>query len=272
MVSTGREKLTRSVIKVMLNNSKSMNNATHALRLLHLRFPAIPLRPRQIPQFRGGVVESVGPDNDLFHNHTPDGADQHRPALIQYRAAKGCAALWGMGEGAQALERWWLSAPDALTFGGRNFPLHAAEVRRENFQLGFAGDWKYYRLHDYLALNAENYQRWLDNPRLVFRAELLESVLTGHLLGFCQAAGWQLPERLEVQLVDIHKRRKSRYHGVDLMAFELSYRCNLLLPEGIALGKAVSHGFGVQWPASRWEEPYETKKLRRTAEVSLSQD
>lgn len=227
---------------------------THPLRLLRLRFPTIPLLPRQIPRFRGGVIESAGRGNDLFHNHKPDGAEQHRPALIQYRVAKGCAALWGMGEGALALERWWLSAPDALHFGGRQYPLQSAEVRRENFQLAMSADWKYYRLHDYLALNAENYHRWLDNPRMVFRAELLETVLTGHLLGFCQSAGWLLPERLEVQVVDIHKRRKTQYHGVDLMAFELSYRCNLLLPDGVALGKAVSHGFGVQWPLLRYEE------------------
>lgn len=236
------------------------------IRLLHLRFPAIPLRPRHVSQFRGGVIESVGLGHDIFHNHQPErDAVHHRPALVQYRVSRRCAALWGMGEGALALEKWWLAAPDALRFGGREYPLHAAEVRRENFQLGYANDWKYYRLHDYLALNAENYRRWIDNPRLVFRAELLESALTGHLLGFCQSAGWQLPQRLEVQVADLHKRCKTRYHGVELMAFELTYRCNLLLPEGIALGKAVSHGFGVQWPAGRWEETRETSAVRRPA-------
>lgn len=234
-----------------------MNNDTHSLRLLSLRFPAIPLYPRRIPQFRGGVIETAGEtaDADLFHNHAPDGADQHRPALIQYRAVQGRACLWGMAAGAQALERWWLSAPDALRFGGRAYPLHAAEVRRETALLGHTqpGQWTYYRLHDYLALNADNYRRWLDTPRLVFRAELLETALAGHLLGFCQNAGWWLDERLEVQVVDVHRRRKTRYHGVELMAFELTYRCNLLLPDGIALGKAVSHGFGVQGLLPRFE-------------------
>ena len=49
--------------------------------------------------------------------------------------------------------------------------------------------------------------------------------------------------------MDLHDRRKTRYHDTELMAFDLCSRCNLLLPEDIALGKAVSHGFGVQWPA-----------------------
>lgn len=247
------------------------NSTTHPLRLLRLRFPNIPLRPRSIPHFRGGVIESAGQANDLFHNHAPDGANQHRPALIQYRVAQGSACLWGMGEGALALERWWLSAPDALTFGGRTYPMQAAEVRRENTQLAMTGEkWKYYRLHDYLPLNAENYRLWLDNPRLIKRVELLEGALTGNLLGFCQAAGWRLPERLEVQVVDIHKRQKTRFHGVELMAFEITYRCNLLLPEGIALGKAVSHGFGVQWPVPRFEET-PAPKARAAAEAVLAE-
>ncbi|MCB0545328.1 MAG: hypothetical protein KDC70_17500 [Saprospiraceae bacterium] len=244
-----------------------MSNKTHSLRLLHLRFPAIPLMPRQISRFRGGVIESA--KNDLFHNHKPDGANEHRPALIQYRVANRCAALWGMGAGALALEHWWLSAPDGLRFGDHQYPLQSAEVHRENFQLAMTGDWKYYRLHDYLALNTENYQRWLNNPRLIFRVELLETALTGHLLGFCQSAGWQLPARLEVQVVDIHKRRKTRYHDVDFMAFEVSYRCNLLLPAGIALGKAVSHGFGVQWPLPRFEEAQPGNRKARTEETTM---
>lgn len=236
------------------------------LRTLTLRFPNIPLRPRQIPQFRGGVIESAGFDQDIFHNHPPEGGSLHRPALVQYRVSRGRAVLWGMGAGADALERWWLSAPETLRFDQREYPLQTAEVRRDNFRLDFADDWRYYRLHDYLALNAPNYRRWLDNPNLRFRAGLLESALTGHLLGFCQAAGWQLPQRLDLQVVDLHDRRKTRYHGAELMAFELTYRCNLLLPEGIALGKAVSHGFGVQWPApAAFEQTAATR--RATAET-----
>lgn len=231
---------------------------SHPLRTLALRFPAIPLLPRDIPRFRAGVCESAGMDNDLFHNHADRNRREpvhNRPALVQYRVVRGRACVWGMGEGAIALERWWLSAPDALRFGGRTYPLHAAEVRRENTTLAMTepGAWKYYRLHDYLPLNTDNYQRWLDNPSLVFRACLLESVLTGHLLGFCQAAGWWLTERLQTEVVDLHSRRKTRYHDNDLMKFELTYRCNLLLPDNIALGKAVSHGFGVQWPVPRFE-------------------
>ena len=49
----------------------------------------------------------------------------------------------------------------------QTYPLQTAEVRRENFQLAMAPDWKYYRLHDYLMLNTENYRRWLENPRPV---------------------------------------------------------------------------------------------------------
>lgn len=221
-----------------------------------IRFPSIPLKPHQISAFRAAVCESAGLQQDIFHNHAgPVGDDtrHHRPALIQYRVDQGCALIWAYGAGAKALEQWLIQAPRELTMGGRNYRLNVIEIRRDEFELDMSEHWQYYRVHDYLALNAENYAYWQSNRRLQDRVVLLEKVLIGHVLGFCQSAGWWLPNNLVLELVDIHDRRKTRYHGVELLAFELSFRCNLLLPPNIALGKAVSHGFGVQWPLPRYE-------------------
>lgn len=228
---------------------------TPELRLLELRFPDVPLYPRQIARWRGAVAESAGLERDIFHNHRPEGDGvQHRPALIQYRSSKGCAVLWGMNAGADALGHWYAGAPERLCVDGRERSLERAELRRSRHALRMTGDrWRYYRLHDYLALNPANYRSWLDERRLIGRAALLENALTAHLLAFCQAAGWWLPARLEAELVELHRYQKVAYHGAELLAFELTYRCNLDLPEGIALGKAVSHGFGVQWKAPRFE-------------------
>jgi Cas6b C-terminal domain/Cas6b N-terminal domain len=233
-----------------------------SLRTLAIHFPTIELFPRQIPAWRNAVIESLEQCNGLdaaasshFHNHVEDSAATlHRPALVQYRCKGGKAMLWGMNEGATLLGQWLAEAPQQFRLHGQTVPLNPVQLERTSTPLRLTTDWQYYRLHDYLALNVDNYRRWLDEPKLSTRIQLMEQALTGHLLGFCKAAGYWLPEgqRLEVDLVEQHGYRKVRYHDVNLLAFELTYRVNLCLPDEVALGKAVSHGFGVQRKAPKY--------------------
>jgi len=217
------------------------------LRSIELRFPGVPLWPRLIPKWRAAVIESAGLENNIFHNHQAEGnGTLYRPALIQYRCAQGCAVLWGMNEGVDALLRWHAEAPESITLDGRTGKLDTLESKRSRTPLEMSEDWHYYHISDYLALNADNFKKWVAEPRLIGRFELLEKALAAHLLAFCKAAGWWLPERLKVEMVEIHQHKKTYYHQIPLVAFGLTYRCNLKLPDGIALGKATSHGFGVQ--------------------------
>lgn len=230
--------------------------AAPLLRTLELRFPGVPLWPRLVPKWRAAVSESAktipGLKHDLFHNHEEEGTKTlYRPALIQYRCAGGCAVLWGMNEGADALLRWHTEAPAALSVDGRNVQLDTVESKRSRTALEMSADWRYYHLSDYLALNADNFKKWTAEPGLLRRFELLEKALAAHLLAFCKAAGWWLPERLNVEVVEVHQHKKTHYHHIPLVAFGLTYRCNLQLPDGIALGKACSHGFGVQRQSAR---------------------
>ena len=105
-------------------------------------------------------------------------------------------------------------------------------------------------MQHWLALNEENYRTWLELDDLSERVALLERVLAAHLLSFAKGMQWQLPEHMEVKLVDMVQHRTVRYHDVPLMAFDVVYKTNLELPTLIGLGKAVSHGYGWQIPYS----------------------
>ncbi len=223
------------------------DKSTQTLRTLSLRFPSVPLWPRQIPKWRGAVIESAGPDKTVFHNHDTDTNEcLYRPALIQYRCANGQAIVWGMNEGADALLEWQSQAAPTIIMNGRTYPLEGVELLPEKATLAIDRSWHYYNISDYLALNDQNYKKWSAESRLMGRIAILENALTAHLLAFCKAAGWWLPQRLELEIVALQDCKKTRCHQTELLAFALSYRCNLELPDGISLGKAGSHGFGIQ--------------------------
>lgn len=232
---------------------------------LSLRF-SLPLRPGQIPLFRGAIAEAAGWQEDLFHNHGPVVWEPHpsdnghvvvaetvrqadrliyRYPLVQYRVEDGCAGLFGLNAGAEAIRSWLLGQRGPLRMGGCDYPLMIDEMQERQQQLRMGTGWHSYRLMDYQPFHQDNYRKWQSMERLEDRMQLLQNTLTGHVLGFASAMGQRLPERLELELVTLRSMRTVRTHGTERLGFNLLFRCNLELPDGIGLGKAVSHGFGV---------------------------
>lgn len=80
--------------------------------------------------------------------------------------------------------------------------------------------------------------------------------------------GYRLPERLEVNLHEIQFMKKVRLYGNPMIAFNITYDANVLLPSGIALGRGVSTGFGWQVPARVGIRPEKAGREQEQVEVS----
>ncbi|MEM8527885.1 MAG: CRISPR-associated endonuclease Cas6 [Bacteroidota bacterium] len=206
----------------------------------------LPLRFDQISEFRGALIAAAGREYDLLHNHREgDKKYEYRYPLIQYRVHRGRAMLVGYQAGAESLRAVLLKVRN-IQLNNKTVPLRLHQLREKTYTLRMSEQPRYYRLQHWLALNQENYQKWLALDNLQDRILLLERALNGHLLSFAQAMQWQLPERLEVRLRDLIQHKTVKYHNTPLIAFDVEYRVNLNLPPLIGLGKASSHGFGWQ--------------------------
>ncbi|MEM0995315.1 MAG: CRISPR-associated endonuclease Cas6, partial [Bacteroidota bacterium] len=78
------------------------------------------------------------------------------------------------------------------------------------------------------------------------RIQLLENVLRGHLLVALWGMGWREDVPIEVCIQEMRRSQTVPFKGVQHTIFDLVYTTNVQLPNHIALGKAVSHGFGWQ--------------------------
>lgn len=217
----------------------------------------LPLFPRQLPQWRGAFCAMAGAGaSALLHNHQDAGLHYRYP-LVQYRVQEGRAAIFALNEGIAAVQQALLVGGWACTWQGqpqRLIMTTAPALAQQAIVVG--GPARSYRIHHYLPFNQDNYQEWQRRERLAERSALLEKLLRNHLLSALWGLGWNAPTPLEVTLTDLRKTQVLRYHRVGVMAFNLDFRVNALLPDGLALGKAVSHGFGQLWGV-------ETKKSQR---------
>jgi len=228
-----------------------------------IAFPRVPLRPHQIPELRAMVNDCLDWQDDRLHNHTPEGGEIYRYPLVQFRCHRGHAALFGLGEGCELLQK--LTASPLLPEEFR------AEMNTQNQQtkVELSENPLTYFVGHFLPLNADNYQQWKEQPGLVERTQLVERALTGHLIDFCTAVGYRIPNRgLRVTLKKMDTRASvmlpTAGKRIKFLCFDLTFEANLVLPDHLGLGKGKSKGYGVmQRIAQRQASP----KARAVAKV-----
>ncbi len=214
------------------------------MRLLYLIFDQ-PLDRRNIAGFRASVARAAGYEQDLLHNHRTDGSVQYRYPLVQYRSEAGRAGLIGLNEGAQAIYDWYSRSDNRLWWNDAEHNLALYRIDMQSVEIVFDEPPRRYRLTQWLALNERHYHNWQTITDPADQRAELERLLAAHILTFCRAVDWRLPQRLEVAIDDVLAVRRTRFLGVNVMGFDVNFHSNLALPYGIGLGKGVSHGFGV---------------------------
>jgi hypothetical protein len=229
----------------------------NTLHTLSLTFD-LKLRHHELPQFRGALAHLAGLDQDLFHNHdnaaeSPQSHRQRYP-LIQYRVHLGQAGVFGINEGACALERLVENHRiDDFRMNGRSRPLELAGVLRDPEFRPFvqANDLPFeYRIFRYLPFSPERHQEYDSQADMHARIDLLATLLRNHIVAFAYGVGWQLPEdrRVSVSIVDFIEARRLRVKDQPVTGFDLVFRTNARLPEGLGLGRKTAFGFGPAVP------------------------
>lgn len=210
----------------------------------------------ETPAFRGAIIQKVGLDRDFYHNHdnNSDSPKQYhyRYPLIQYRRDRNRPAMVFIGQGITEAGHLFAQPDWSLTFSGRTQTMSIADLQVRQHSFGVTPDeYRLYTIHRWQALNDLNYQRYNQADDLVARIQLLEHVLTGHIISFAKGVSYQLEHRFDLRIADILGSRVTHYEGVKVQTFDVRFKTNLLLPPFIALGKGVSLGFG---EVRRWRE------------------
>jgi len=214
------------------------------------------LKQGELEAFRGAVIAIAGRENELFHNHNNhdeeagDNKFHYRYPLINYRIQDHAASLFGINEGTEAIDKLLRSkAVKEFKMNGRPIPLNIFQ-RQENssFALSLSAQTQVhsYRIYNYLPFTPDNYHQYKALPSFVRKVEFIEKLLANHLVIFAHAVNWAFPKnrRLEVSIQDIDRIKKTEVLGVQMMAFDLVFNCNALLPDRLGIGRKTAFGYG----------------------------
>ena len=95
---------------------------------------------------------------------------------------------------------------------------------------------------------------------LTNKVNFLEQVITGNILSFLKGIGYHAAEKIECAITQLKEPVEQSYKHVKFDTFDLMFVSNMVLPDGIALGKSGSVGFGT---LSRRELPDRFKNFNQ---------
>jgi hypothetical protein len=203
--------------------------------------------PSANPQTRAaqwrGAVASLFAEDPAFHNHEGERTLARYPE-VQYRWADDAPALFAIGPAAQrVMAHPWPGA--AIRLGEDERRVVQVDWTALSIACAFSRRLVRYELcAPWIALNQENFARFRGLDRAARRAEL-DRILVGNLLTMSQAFGWFYePDETVYAAFEPTGDVPCTVKGVSLIGFEGSFVTNLALPDGLALGRSVSHGFG----------------------------
>lgn len=207
------------------------------------------LHPGNLRAFRSAIVECIGKEHELFHNHdqsSPNVAYQHWGyPLIQYSVRRGKATITGLEEGRNALLKQLLpKLPSELTFLGETHTISDYRLSIQEHEWILLSKPQNYGLFGWIALNNSNYQEWKQAGNELQRQIILSQALTGHLRAVGKAVGMSDLNNIHGKVLEVFNRKRAFFHNNPFIRFHAAIQSNLKLPKGIGLGRAAAFGFG----------------------------
>jgi hypothetical protein len=179
---------------------------------------------------------------DLFHNHKVSGESIYRYPKIQYRFLNNRPTVFAFDDGVELIKTYYDNF-DSIFIGSYKYPIMEKQLNFSEQELQVVDDLFYYQfISPWYALNQDNYESYKNLNTNKEREKLLEKVLIGNILSMCKGMNYHVNEQIEVQT--FLRPLKSVVKDIKVVSFTGNIKINMLLPEYIGLGKAVSRGFG----------------------------
>jgi len=214
------------------------------IRLLLVSFDA-EIKASEVPAFRAAVIEKVGKQNTLFHHHLGDDAYLYKYPLIQYKQIRKRPTIVCVDQGVDEIHKYFEKRSWDIKVNDRWLEMKVIKLDLNQFTLQVWNRHFNYTIHNWIALNQENTEKYNNMPTLSDRISFLEKTLTGNILSFAKGVEWTVDKQIELKILNFKEPRTVKVKTNDLVGFNLDFSTNVFLPNFIGLGKGVSKGYGI---------------------------
>ncbi len=201
-------------------------------------------KPHEIPSFRGAIVEKVGRDNILFHNHLKNGYLYKYP-LIQYKSISGSPAIVCIDDGVDEIHKYFQSKSWSIHINSRELEMKIHSLNLSQFTMQVWDKMFNYKIRNWIALNQINIGKYKQIEGLAERILFLEKTLIGNIISFAKGISWDVTQPIIIRIKNIEEPKPLKLKQSTLLGFNVEFSSNVIIPNYIGLGKGASKGFGV---------------------------
>ena len=212
--------------------------------MLRVSFDAM-IQNAEVPAFRAAIIDKVGESNLLFHHHLDQSKFLYRYPLIQYKAIHHQPTIICIDHGVDEIHKYFDKRNWDIRINDRILEMKVARLELNQFNLQVWNKQFDYNIHNWIALNQENVEKYNKLNAFTDRLLFLEKTLTGNILSFAKGVEWTVDKQIEVKILDFKEPRTVKLKTNDLVGFNVTFSTNVFLPNYIGLGKAVSKGYGI---------------------------
>lgn len=231
--------------------SDNKNDKKCTLKLLRVHFN-VEIAPYEVPAFRGAIIDKVGIENDLFHNHlnsnktTKDNESKfaYRYPRIQYKRIGKQPVILCVGEGVEEIHKFFEQKNWDIYIGKDLLNMRIAKLDLNEFEMRVSERMNFYSIRNWVALNQQAYNQYQKLDGVVEKIAFLEKKLIGNILSFAKGIGWHIEEKIELKITDLPQGQFISYKKQKLETFHVDFKTNVFLPQYIGLGAKTSVGMG----------------------------
>ncbi|OQX01901.1 MAG: DNA repair protein [Desulfobacteraceae bacterium IS3] len=203
------------------------------------------LKPSQIHKLRG-FVGNLFRDYDVIHNHdVRTGKPIYRYPLIQFKMLDKTPAIIAVSDEAVKDFSKIFMELNKIVIDETEIPVYEKNLRCEDADFGYSEEQIVYEfLSPWIALNQENYRRYMGLSDKAEKSFMLRKALVGNLLSMSKSLGYWLGKEQEIIADAAVKEENVILKGKPMLGFTGAFISNFIIPDYLGIGKSVSRGFG----------------------------
>lgn len=202
------------------------------------------LKDYEIPAFRGAIIDLVGREHVIFHNHLNDEKFHYKYPAIQYKKDGSNASLVCINDGVEEIHSFFHKNEGVIKIGSNYKSLQVDRVKLNTYQMEIMDSLVLYSISNWLPVNAANYPKFMSLETMTEKLAFLEKIMIGNILSMAKGIEWQIDKTVIVKITNLKRQYWTKHKGQSLLSFDLDFKTNVLLPYDIGLGKSSSLGFG----------------------------